>query len=405
LKKNIIIISGIYPSNGILSLINYFSYSLISNKDFKKRYNLKILIFNENNILKTKKLIFNIYVNLKNVFSNQKKRIYSNAYSAKQFIQDNPHLRKNIVLYSNENDLINLNPQLIFPIYFPIKKNYINSIGYIYDFQHRDLPNFFTKHEINSRNKLFSDILNSNNCVLVNSSFVKKKLKKYFNSYNCKVIKIPFLPYIQNDLNKKKFKNLKKKYGIKKDFFIICNHFWKHKNHNIAFEAFKQFSKFNPDYQLICTGDLVDSRHPEYFKSLSIKYKKIIDEKKILILGVIPKDEQICLLKNTNAVIQPTSYEGGPGGFSAYEAISYKKKLLISDIPVNREIKDRNVFFFKNNSSRNLLKKLIIINNRKLREVNKKKIFNSSNINKEKLGFFLLNLIDKMIKIKSIKLK
>ena len=38
-------------------------------------------------------------------------------------------------------------------------------------------------------------------------------------------------------------------------------------------------------------------------------------KKKILILGVIPKDDQICLLKNTNVVIQPTSYEGGPGGF------------------------------------------------------------------------------------------
>ncbi len=405
MKKNIIIISGFYPTNGISSLISYFSYSLISNKEFNKKYNLKILIFNENNYLKLKKFIFNIYLNFKNILFNQKNRIHGYAYNAKQFIQDHPILRKNIVLYSSEKDFIDLNPQLIFPIYFPIKKYKINSIGYIYDFQHKDLPELFTRHEINLRNKLFLNILRTNNYVLVNSDFVKGKLKKYFNSLNNKVIKIPFLPYIQNDSDKKKLENLKKKYGIKKDFFIICNHFWKHKNHNVAFEAFNQFLKFNPNYQLICTGDLIDSRHPEYFKSLSKKYKKIIDEKKILILGVIPKDDQICLLKNTNAVIQPTSYEGGPGGFSAYEAISYKKKLLISDIAVNREIKDRNVFFFKNNSSKNLLKKLIIINNKKFKEVNKKKILKSSNINKEKLGFFLFNLIDKIIKTKSIKLK
>ena len=41
------------------------------------------------------------------------------------------------------------------------------------------------------------------------------------------------------------------------------------------------------------------------------------------------------------------SYEGGPGGFSAYEAIAYKKNLLLSDIIVNKEIKCKNVFFLK----------------------------------------------------------
>ena len=138
---------------------------------------------------------------------------------------------------------------------------------------------------------------------------------------------------------------------------------------------------------------------------MSRKYQKIFDKKKILILGVISKDDQICLLKNANAVIQPTSYEGGPGGFSAYEAISYKKNLLISDILVNKEIKDKNIFFFKNNSSKNLLKKLIFINNKKTKKINKKIIFNNSKINKEKLGFFLFNLIDKIIKTKSIKLR
>ena len=56
-----------------LSLISYFSYSLIYNKEFKKKYDLKILIFNENSFLKIKK-IFNIYLNLKNIFFNQKNR-------------------------------------------------------------------------------------------------------------------------------------------------------------------------------------------------------------------------------------------------------------------------------------------------------------------------------------------
>ena len=122
MRKNIIIISGFYPTNGILSLISYFSYSLIFNKKFKKKYNLKILIFSENNFLKLKKIIFNIFLKFKNIFFNQKNRIHEYTNKAEQFIQDNPKLRKNIMLYSNEKDFSYLNPQLIFPIYFPIKR-------------------------------------------------------------------------------------------------------------------------------------------------------------------------------------------------------------------------------------------------------------------------------------------
>ena len=395
MKKNIIIISGFYPTNGILSLISYFSYSLIFNKKFKKKYNLKILIFSENNFLKLKKIIFNIFIKIKNVFFNQKNRIHEYTNKAEQFIQDNPNLRKNTMLYSNEKDFSYLNPQLIFPIYFPIKKGDANSIGYIYDFQHKDLPELFTRHEINLRNNLFSKILKFNNDIIVNSNYVKTKIKKYFNSFGNKIIKIPFLPYIQNNVKKKNLNELKKKYGIKKNFLIICNHFWKHKNHNVAFEAFDQLLKLKPDYQLICTGELVDTRHPNYFKNLIKKYKEIIEKKKILILGVIPKNDQICLLENSKVVIQPTSYEGGPGGFSAYEAIAYKKNLLLSDIIVNKEIKCKNVFFFKNNSPNQLLKKLLSIIDRKMKKINKTIIYKESKIKRKKLGNFLFNLIEK----------
>tara|TARA_S200000501_G_C20828182_1_gene745941 strand:+ start:255 stop:1502 length:1248 start_codon:yes stop_codon:yes gene_type:complete len=395
LKKNILIVSGLYPSNGILSLISYFSYSLISNKEFNQKYNLKILIFNENISIKFKKFIYNIYLNFKNIFLNQKNRIFNDVYKSKEFLQDNPKLKKKIILYSKEKDFIDLNPQLIFPIYFPLKKNDLNSIGYIYDFQHKDLPDMFSKNEINLRNDLFLKILKTNNFIIVNSNYVKIKIKKYFGSFKNKIIKIPFLPYIEENIKKKNFSLLKKKYEIKKNFFIICNNFWKHKNHDLAFKAFNQFLKIHPNYQLVCTGGFNDSRHPKYFKTLNKKFYKIIKEKKILILGVIPKADQICLLKNSKIIIQPTSYEGGPGGFSAYEAIAYNKNLLLSNILVNKEVKGRNVFFFKNNSSNQLLKKLIFINNKYKKKFDNKNIYSNSKINKKRLGNFLYNLINK----------
>jgi glycosyltransferase involved in cell wall biosynthesis len=66
----------------------------------------------------------------------------------------------------------------------------------------------------------------------------------------------------------------------------------------------------------------------------------------ILILGLIPKRDQIELLKGSVALIQPTLFEGGPGGGAAYDAIGLDIPLLASDIIVNREIDCGDVRFF-----------------------------------------------------------
>ena len=92
-------------------------------------------------------------------------------------------------------------------------------------------------------------------------------------------------------------------------------------------------------------------------------------------------------------MIQPSLYEGGPGGFSSYEAICFKKKILLADIKINKEIKYENAFFFKNNSSENLQKKMEMIINKK----SPSKISINLKKNQIKLGNFFLNLIDKIL--------
>ena len=45
--------------------------------------------------------------------------------------------------------------------------------------------------------------------------------------------------------------------------------------------------------------------------------------------------------------MQPSLYEGGPGGFSSADAIALNKNVIISNIEINKEIKndDRFIFF------------------------------------------------------------
>ncbi len=389
MKKTIIITTGLYPSEGILSFIKYISIALVSNKDFMKKYNFKILLFNEDIKKKTKKIIYNSFLLTKNLFTKKKGRIHKLVYSAVRFKKENKYLSKYIEYFGDENDYYKFDPYLILPMQSNIKKGTL-SIGYIYDLQHKELPNLFDKREIDIRNNLFKKILKNNKKIIVNSKYVKNGLIKNYKVKENKIVELPFLPYVFDTI-KFSTKKVRKKYGISDTYLLMCNNFWRHKNHDLAFKAFKIFLKKKPNYQLICTGKTYDSRFPNYFKELKKKYNNLIFNNSIKILDLIPRSDQLNLMKSSRAVIQPTLYEGGPGGFAAYEALSIGKKLVLSNIPINKEIKNYNVNFFNPKSPLELSKILLkISNSHENKNFYKKKIKD----NKKKFGKFLYKLID-----------
>ncbi len=394
MSKNIIITSGKYPTHGIFSLIKYISYSLLSNSKFKNNYSLKILIFKESYFIKIKKIIWNIILSIKNFFLDEKKRIHKFSYPAKDFVEENNDLKKYCNYFTKESEYKNFNPDFVFPLISAIDERNFLAAGYIYDLQHCDLPKLFSKKEVKMRNNLFKRVLRENDTILVNSKFVKKGILKTYGIKSNKINVIPFLPFVYDKKKNIPF-NIKEKYKINRNYFLICNRFWKHKNHEIVFKAFKKFLEYQSDYQLICTGDTSDTRFPFYFKELNKKYHSLISNNKIRILDIIPREDQLRLIQNSKAVIQPTLYEGGPGGFSSYEAISYGKKLIISDIPINREIKSKNTIFFNPNSHSNLTKLLLKVSKQKKNNIyNYKK--NLKN-NKKKLGNYFLGFITKTL--------
>lgn len=399
-KKVIAITTGEYPTQGVFTLIKYLALSLNTNSNFRKRYKLEIFVFYECFFMKFKKIIYNFFLIVKNFFFNQNNRIHKLSYSSKEFIKECYNFKNQIITFSNPKEYNLSKPSLIFPLLSSLKNKKCKTIGYIYDLQHKDLPNLFHKKERQLRNKQFSDTIKKNDKILVNSKFVQKGVIKNFNISKNKIITIPFYPFVTDEV-KNLHANVRKKYAINKDYFIVCNRFWKHKNHGIILEAFSKFSKHNQNYQLVCTGDKTDSRYPNYYKELLKNYLVLINKKKIKILGVIPREDQLNLLSNSKAVIQPTLYEGGPGGFSSYEAIACQKNLILSNIPINKEINYKKALFFNPRSSKDLLLKLnLIVAKKKLKE-NKKKIMKFSNSNRKKLGKLLFKFIDQALNDKA----
>ena len=218
-------------------------------------------------------------------------------------------------------------------------------VGYLYDFQHRHLPAFFSPQAIRLRDQQFRYQLDHTDVVIVNARSVVDDAQHFMPGTHAQLVALPFTPATNKEWLVE-VPGVAARYGITGRYFIICNQFWKHKDHLTAFKSFARFRKDYPDVELVCTGSTEDARARGHFASLLEEIAKLGIEQRVRILGLIPKRDQVELLKGAIALIQPTLFEGGPGGGSAYDAIGVDVPVILSDIPVNREVDCGRVSFF-----------------------------------------------------------
>ena len=93
--------------------------------------------------------------------------------------------------------------------------------------------------------------------------------------------------------------------------------------------------------------------------------------------------------------MQPTLFEGGPGGGSVYDAIALGVPSIVSDIPINREIvsKFTDVQFFKPKDSKSLSELMRRFTQQERTRPNYELLFQSSKLNIELLGENLVSVL------------
>jgi glycosyltransferase involved in cell wall biosynthesis len=245
---------------------------------------------------------------------------------------------------------------IIFPTLTPIPACNIPRIGYIFDFQHRHLPHLFSQRIIRKRDRQFAFLASNSDALIVNSDFVYDDVIRFLGFDSMRLFKLPFIPFKNKNVPVDTAK-ARRNYALDAPYLIVCNHFWMHKDHKTALQAFARLvaEPSFADMHLVLTGDPVDHRNPAHYSQLITLADNLGIRKHTHFLGLIPKGDQLSLLCGARALIQPTLYEGGPGGGSVYEALGNNIPTVLSDIKVNREIRDGRVFFFTAGDSENLV--------------------------------------------------
>lgn len=231
------------------------------------------------------------------------------------------------------------------------------ALGWIPDFQEKYLPNLFTKEGLVSRNEWQKDYIRNNVPVVFSSEDSRTDFYKFHpEGKNIKTFVLPFA-VTHPDISGENIDIIKTKYGIIKQYLFCANQFWMHKNHLFLFKAFKSAKEKGFDLQLVCSGKLSDYRNNEYGQTLLSFIKEEHLEKDILLLGFIDRMEQLCLMKNSYAIVQPSLFEGW--STIVEDAKCLNKFIFLSNLNVHFEQNPPNVSYFDPRNEDDLVDKLL----------------------------------------------
>ncbi|NMH86356.1 glycosyltransferase [Flavivirga algicola] len=245
--------------------------------------------------------------------------------------------------------LINKKPlkadiEFLYPFEMPgVSVNPIKKINWVPDFQEIHLPNLFTEELLEQRKKHQKEVICKGDWVVFSSKDAQKDFNQLYTNTTVKQYVLPFA-VTHPDFKTLNLNEILKKYDLPKNYYFAPNQFWAHKNHMVVLEAVNELKDKNINIQVAFSGKENDHRNADYVSLLHSYVKNNNLEKNVHFLGFIPRKDQLKLMQNAVAIIQPSKFEGWSTVVEDAKAIN--QYLILSDIDVHKEQINKNVSFF-----------------------------------------------------------
>lgn len=108
-----------------------------------------------------------------------------------------------------------------------------------------------------------------------------------------------------------------------------------HKNHALVIEAVKNIKQTDKDILVLFSGKESDYRNPNYTSDLKGLVNEYGLEDNIRFLGFLDRREQLSILANAKAIIQPSLFEGWSTVIEDAKALN--KFIIASNLEVHKE--------------------------------------------------------------------
>jgi len=269
---------------------------------------------------------------------NRNEFILSLAVSARRFVGGNRYR-------ALEQALTNAHVSLLFPCTDSMGTRFrLPWLAWAWDFQHKHYPEFFSKYECRQRDRAFARLATDARLIVTSSNSALADFDRFFPGQHHKLRVLHFRTVPMPVWYEGNVLESWRKFDLPARYLMLPNQFWVHKNHRVVFEAVKLLLERGLDINLVCTGGTADYRNPGHFEQLCDYIKTHDLRNRIRILGLIPRYDQIQVMRGATAVVQPSLFEGW--STVVEDARTLGKRQFLSDIQVHREQDPPNAAYF-----------------------------------------------------------
>lgn len=253
--------------------------------------------------------------------------------------------------------------QVSFDFFYPIMGKYEVTWGFenhmaawIPDFQHKHLPNLFSAHELDIRERNFQFLADRAPMIVFSSQTALADFQRFYPTSTAQLRVLKFRTIPEPDWYTTDPIAVQRHYQLPDRFFLVSNQFWTHKNHRLIIEALHLLKQENIEPIVVCTGSLHDYRCPGYGDELLQQIQAYQLESQFHFLGLVPRLDQIQLMRRALAVIQPSLFEGW--STVVEDARVLGQTILLSDLPVHQEQAPPHAHYFHRHSAVDLAQTL-----------------------------------------------
>ena len=209
-------------------------------------------------------------------------------------------------------------------------------VFWIPDVQYRLLPELFSDDLRAWYERHNTENGNAADLIVVSSEEGRRDLVRFFPQFAAKTRVLHFTSIPTDDWWALDPAAVAQKFSLPEKFFVLSNQFSHHKNHLVAIEALRLLRDVHGiEATIACTGSTYGFRGDDYMQRIEAYLRDQDLERSVRILGLIPREEQVALMRRSICMLQPSRFEGW--STVVEDAKSLGKPILLSEIGVHHE--------------------------------------------------------------------
>jgi glycosyltransferase involved in cell wall biosynthesis len=171
--------------------------------------------------------------------------------------------------------------------------------------------------------------------IVVSSEDGLRDLRTYFPQFAGKARVLHFCSVPTAEWWERDPQDAARQYALPERFFLLANQFSHHKNHLAVFEAVRILRARGVPVVVACTGSTFGFRGNDYLEGVHAFLAQHGLGDAVRILDLIPRADQVALMRRSMAILQPSRFEGW--STVVEDAKTLGKPIVASDIAVHRE--------------------------------------------------------------------